>query len=109
MASNRETTSSETEIRSGGTFDKILMATAQTLIPMAIAAGLVSWGGSWRNADAIEQLQKITDRQSETMIGIVKTLEAIAIINERQTVQLRVLDRDVGECRVDIKDMKGKR
>ena len=105
MGSYRETTEIQ-EKRGPSTFDKILMGTAQTLIPMAIIAGVVSWNSSWRNADAIATLQTTSKEHSQIMNGIVKALEAIAIINERQTVKLNVLDRDVGECRVDLKDMK---
>jgi hypothetical protein len=95
------------------TFERMLVGTAQALIPLAIIAGVGAWNTARLNTAAIEAsssamsskmeiLQTSVNVNRDAMIEFAKTLENVALINAQQTKDLEYLSRDIRECRAKV-------
>lgn len=89
-----------------GKYETTVLYVVQSLIVVAVVAGLGSGVNSRLNSAAINSLTVAFEGFQETLKGLVKSQHQTALINEKQTQQLIFMNEELKECKHDLKLLK---
>lgn len=91
-----------------GKYEAAVVYVVQSLIVVAIVAGVGSWSRGWVNSTAIESIRIILDTHSRSMQELARSQNETALINATQTQQLVFMNEMLKECKQDAKAFCGK-